>query len=103
MAKTLSAKLAVVLLTLASCLVSASGPVRISNAPQEDIVEVLEHRGGCLSGFHHRRPSQHKKLLLLLPRQTFDQKQAMPVLAMFNCQRAYFWQSSPPILRGPPV
>lgn len=103
MLKTFSAKLAVVLLALASCLVSASGPVRLSNAPQEDIVEILEHRGGCLSGFHGRKLYQPKHLPLTFPPPPLDQRRELPALEEFHRQHAYFWQSSPPILRGPPA
>jgi len=103
MLKIFSAKLALILVALASCLVSASGPVRITNAPQEDIVEILEHRGGCLSSFHSRKLCQPKHLPVLLPRRALNNERKVPVLEAFSCQHTHFWQSSPPILRGPPA
>ncbi|MBS1789789.1 MAG: hypothetical protein JST85_18845 [Acidobacteria bacterium] len=99
------AKLSAILLALASCLVFASGPVRANNLPQEssnEILEIIEHKGACLSHLESRRLQNRKKQLIISP-QALEELRRLPVLERFHSCPTCFWQVSPPILRGPPA
>ncbi|HQR34497.1 MAG TPA: hypothetical protein PLK30_17280 [Blastocatellia bacterium] len=104
MFKLVSAKFLAILLTAFSCLAFASGPVRAENASSEsqnEIAENFELKGFCHSPLFTRKLQHKKHQFPVSIKGALGKCQTLPLIDS-SLTFSFFWQTSPPILRGPP-
>jgi hypothetical protein len=95
-----------IFLALAACLMTVSGPVRVVVQIEEsksEIADQIEAKEICHQKAESRRlrPKHHQHpLYFQLP---LDTLRVLPVLEVFHQVPFCFWQTTPPLLRAPPV
>ncbi len=106
MFKSAITKLPTLFLALVACMVTVSGPVRVITIAQEseteavDLIEIKEF----YVNKHESRKLRHKHIHfpVTMP-EPLEELRTLPILSEFNPLLLSSWQSSPPILRGPPA
>jgi hypothetical protein len=106
MFRTATSKIPAIFLALIACLMTASGPVRVVveiEGAKSEIGDQVEVKEFCTQKIESRRlrPKHHQQpYYIQLP---LDTSRELPVLTVFHQEPFCFWQSSPPLLRAPPV
>lgn len=106
MLKTATTKLPAILLILAACFMTVSGPVRVAVLTQEaetEKADQVEAKELCHRKAESRRLRPRHHQTNLFSKLLLEDLRELPLIEVFHQESFSFWQSSPPLLRAPPA